>query len=235
MQRDLTMIFLVRFVTDVQFGFEEFDSCEDILGRQYIRNGTIRVFIVALVLLRVDSLKKWLERSHDLFEMGQQYGFTLPEVYSFNSVDDIIAETGIINSNREGWIAEFSDGQRFKFKIDEYVEIHRYLRMLDFPSILQKIRFNEIDRLLDVVPDAFLEDTKHWVGEIRDVVNDLRVQVDAVYSVADTLDRLTLEAWAQEYHPSLEVYLLAKFDGDNLDKVILDNAFTGRLEVEADA
>jgi len=170
----------------------------------------------------------------DLFEMGQDYGFTLPTVYSFNSVDDIIANTGVIDSNREGWIAEFSDGQRFKFKIDEYVEIHRYLRMLDFPSILQKIRFGEVDRLLEVVPDAFLDDTKRWVGEIRDIVNDLRVQVDAVYSVADTSSRPALEAWARDHHPSLEVYLLAKFDGDNLDKVILDNAFTERLDIEAE-
>lgn len=170
----------------------------------------------------------------DLFEMGRRYGFTLPAVYSFNSVDDIIAETGVIDSNREGWIAEFSDGQRFKFKIDEYVEIHRYLRMLDFPTIVQKIKFHEVDRLLEVVPDAFLEDTKRWVGEIRDIINDLSVQVQAVYSTADTSSCANLKTWAQDHHPSLEVYLLALYDGDNLDKAILDHAFEERLFAESD-
>ena len=64
----------------------------------------------------------------DVYKLAQRYGFTLPHVYRFNSVGNLIEETGKHHPNFEGWVVEFSDGQRFKFKVDAYVDAHRLLR-----------------------------------------------------------------------------------------------------------
>ncbi len=60
----------------------------------------------------------------DLYELAQKYGFSLPRVYQFNNIAQLFEATGRNETNFEGWVVEFSDGQRFKFKLDWYVERH---------------------------------------------------------------------------------------------------------------
>lgn len=60
----------------------------------------------------------------EIYELAQKYGFSLPKVYQFNNIADIFVATGKNETNYEGWVVEFSDGQRFKFKLDWYVEMH---------------------------------------------------------------------------------------------------------------
>ncbi|MBL1136963.1 MAG: hypothetical protein HND46_16775 [Chloroflexi bacterium] len=168
----------------------------------------------------------------DVYELAQRYGFTLPRVYHFNNVNDIIAQTGQINANFEGWVVEFSDGQRFKFKLDEYVEIHQLLRGLDFKAVLQGLAGGKINRVLDVVPEVFLGDVKRWAEEIQIALVDLKEQVAAVFDVAPKADAVSFEAWVKTEHPALEPYLLAMFNGEDLDRVIYQHAFKERLAQE---
>lgn len=56
----------------------------------------------------------------DLYELAKWYGFNLPQTYPFNNLREILAETG--TTKHEGWVVEFSDHQRFKFKGDYYLE-----------------------------------------------------------------------------------------------------------------
>jgi RNA ligase len=168
----------------------------------------------------------------DLYEMGHRYGFTLPRSYQFNSVDDIIAQTGGLDSNFEGWVVEFSDGQRFKFKMDEYVEVHKLLRGLNFPNILQEVARGNINYILQTVPDAFLDATKLWVDDIRAVVSELTMQTAVIYAAAPKSSREAFNAWVHEVHPSLEPYLMAMFNGQDLETVVYKNAFKDRLMQE---
>jgi RNA ligase len=48
-----------------------------------------------------------------VYELGQKYGFPLPKVFAFNNVSDIIRVTGSLSVDEEGYVIEFSDGQRF--------------------------------------------------------------------------------------------------------------------------
>lgn len=157
----------------------------------------------------------------DLFNLAEQYGFILPHVYSFNSVDDIIAATALDDPNFEGWVVEFSDGQRFKFKIDRYVEIHKLIRGLDFPTIAKAIANNDINYILNTIPDDFLGDVKQWVTQIQGMVQDISDQTRMIYATAPTTSRAELEQWAETHHPRLAPYLLALYDGDDLTRVII--------------
>jgi RNA ligase len=168
----------------------------------------------------------------ELYELGQQFGFTLPRVYHFNNINDIIAQTGQINANFEGWVVEFSDGKRFKFKLDEYVEIHRLLRGLDFEAVLEGLSAGNLNRVLEVVPDAFLGDVKRWIEEIQLAVEDLKEQVAAIFDAAPVEDRSIFKQWVRDQHPTFEPYVLAMFDGEDLDTAIYQHAFKERLAQE---
>jgi RNA ligase len=63
----------------------------------------------------------------DLYELAQRYGFTLPKVYSFNDISQILEKTGQLDANEEGYVVEFSDGSRFKFKGDRYLELQKLI------------------------------------------------------------------------------------------------------------
>lgn len=67
----------------------------------------------------------------ELYQLGQDYGFNLPKVYQFNSLLEILEQTGLLDPNAEGWVVEFSDGQRFKFKYDWFIEMHRESRSIN--------------------------------------------------------------------------------------------------------
>ncbi|HEX2907494.1 MAG TPA: T4 RnlA family RNA ligase [Phototrophicaceae bacterium] len=165
-----------------------------------------------------------------VYELSQQYGFPLPQVYSFNSIDDLIAETGKYHPNFEGWVVEFSDGQRFKFKMDEYIEIHQLVRGLDFPNVVKQVANGDISRVLDVVPDVFLGDVKQWVEQIQVAVADLKAQVNAVFATAPKDSKAAFTAWVATHHPTLQPYLQALFDGQPLEPVIYKHAFKDRAE-----
>jgi RNA ligase len=166
----------------------------------------------------------------DVYNLADQYGFSLPTVYHFNGIDDLIAQTGNRNTNFEGWVVEFSDGQRFKFKMDEYIEVHQLIHNLNFPAILNELATTgNINYILNTVPDPFLEETRQWLAEIQLVVDDLKAQVAAVFSVAPRSSRQALTEWATTQHPALAPYLLATFDGKPLEPLIYRHAFQDKL------
>lgn len=168
----------------------------------------------------------------DMYELAQRHGFSLPRVYAFNQINEIIAQTGAIGTNFEGWVVEFSDGQRFKFKMDDYVEIHKLLRGLDFPNTLKAVAKGDINYILQTVPEAFLGDVKQWVAEIQAAVDDLEAQTRLVFSDAPRDSREAFVAWVREQHPALEPYLLAVWDGQDLKALIYAQAFEARLAAE---
>jgi RNA ligase len=160
-----------------------------------------------------------------VYELAQQHGFSLPQVYTFNGVEDIIAQTGRFGANFEGWVVEFSDGQRFKFKMDEYVEIHKLMRGLDFPNVVKAVASGDIRRVMEMVPDAFLDDVKRWVEEIQVAVADLKAQTAAVFELAPKGSQKAFAEWVEANHSMLSPYLLAQFDGQPLEPVIYREAF----------
>ena len=65
-----------------------------------------------------------------------EYGFELPKVYNFNNVADILANLDFLDGNHEGYVVEYSDGSRWKFKGDRYLELHRIVTNSTFKRVL---------------------------------------------------------------------------------------------------
>ena len=161
----------------------------------------------------------------DMYNLAQDYGFSLPNVYTYNQVEDLIAETGGDYDNFEGWVVEFSDGQRVKFKTDRYVEVHRYIRQLDFPNVLKAVRSGDIDYLTTLMPDDMLDEVYRWVGEIQDKVDHINAKTVSAFARAPRQNRASYEAWVQENHPELQAYLMALYNGKKLEPLIYETAF----------
>lgn len=165
----------------------------------------------------------------DLYNLAQTYGFSLPRVFNFNSVDDIIAATGGDDPNFEGWVVEFSDGQRFKFKTDRYVEIHRYIRQLDYPHVLEAIKKGEIDYLTTLMPDDFLQEVYGWIDEIRETVAHIEAKTVQVFVKAPRTSQSEFVQWVQANHPDLERYLMTMWQGKQIEALIYDELFAVRM------
>ena len=161
----------------------------------------------------------------DLYNLAQHYGFSLPRVYTFNSVEDLIEATGGDHDNFEGWVVEFSDGQRVKFKTDRYVEVHRYIRQLDFPNVLKAVRTGDIDYLTTLMPDNMLADVYRWIGEIQDKVDHINAKTVHAFVKAPRQSRAGYEAWVRENHPELAPYLTALYNGKQIEPLIYELAF----------
>lgn len=156
----------------------------------------------------------------EVYELGKSYGFTLPQVYTFNDVTQLIEQTGIIDANHEGYVVEFADGNRFKFKGDRYIELHKLITSLTFKNVLKAIQNNDLQQILDTVPDEFLGDVKTWIQQIQTTVDDIKAQTEKVFQQAPKSNRKQFALWVNKHQRSLSMYLFARMDDKPLEPLI---------------
>lgn len=168
----------------------------------------------------------------DLYQLAQETGFTLPKVHQFNRIEDILAETGVIDVSQEGWVVEFSDGQRFKFKGDAYQELHRLLSGLSFKWVLAATASSTLQFGLSAIPDEFLGQVKEWIEEIKTTVSQTKAQIEAAFDQAPRATRKDFAMWVQQHYPELASYLFARLDGKEIEPLIYKLAFQNRIALE---
>ena len=127
-------------------------------------------------------------------------------------------------------MVEFSDGQRVKFKTDRYVEVHRYIRQLDFPNVLQAVRNGDIDYLTTLIPDDFLEQVYEWIIEIQEMVQHINAKTVQAFVQALRTNGEVFRQWVDEHHPELAPYLMAMWDGKDIELLIYKLAFVDKMQ-----
>jgi RNA ligase len=139
----------------------------------------------------------------------------IPKFYEFHNVHDIIKATDSIDIAQEGWVAEFSDGQRFKFKGDRYVELHRLISNISFKNVLKIIRNGEVDKARESIPDEFLIEFENWVDQIENHVSETKQKVASAMACAFQYNfktRKDFALWVNKNYPDLAPYLFAVLD-----------------------
>ena len=136
----------------------------------------------------------------------------IASIYSFNSWRDILDARERLTVNQEGFVAEFADGQRFKFKGDQYMYLQKLISGLSFKNTLKAIASGELNELIESVPDEFLHDVEEWVVKINKTVQDKVNEVEEWYARAPTADRKRFALWVNSTCPSLSVYLFKRYD-----------------------
>jgi RNA ligase len=156
----------------------------------------------------------------DLYEMAQQYGFSLPKVFAFNDLTQIFERTGELDANEEGYVVEFSDGSRFKFKGDHYVYLQRLIMSLTFKNVLRGMESGKIQDMIELVPDEFLDEVKKWMIEISATIDSVKMQVQSAFDSAPKDSRKEFALWAQTQKSKIRPYLFALFDDRDITPMI---------------
>lgn len=175
---------------------------------------------LVLLAIRNRNTGDYLPFFPDVYEMGQHYGFSLPRTYIFNDVTQLIEETGTLDANHEGYVVEFADGSRFKFKSDRYLELHKLIHSLTFKNVLKAVQSNTIQHILETVPDEFLGDVKQWLAFIDQTIHDIQSRVETVFQQAPTSSRKEFAMWVNKYHRDIGIYLFAYLDEYPLEPLI---------------
>lgn len=156
----------------------------------------------------------------NVYALADKYGFSTPRVYDFDDLDGIIKECGKLDANHEGFVIEFSDGSRFKFKGDKYLELHRLISSISYKNTLRAIAGGTLQAFMDSLPDEFLSEVRRWKAEIETARDDILQEVDAVFYDAPKDTRKDFALWTMKYHKRLSQYLFARLDSKPLEPMI---------------
>lgn len=89
----------------------------------------------------------------------ESYGEPFSELatqYKFNSISDVVAKLKTLPFNEEGYVVKFLDGNRAKFKGDEYVEMHRLISGLSPLTIWERMENGVVSgEFLATIPEEF--------------------------------------------------------------------------------
>jgi RNA ligase len=170
----------------------------------------------------------------DLYELAQKYNFPLPNVYSFNNITEILERTGTLPAEEEGYVVEFSDGERYKFKGDRYLELHKLISGLSFKHTLEAVQAGTVAYIREQIPDEHLAEFNAWVLQIETVVAATKQKVQAAFDAAPKDSRKEFALYVQQHHKHLAPYLFAMLDGKEYTPLIYRNEFEALLKTESE-
>ena len=183
----------------------------------------------ALVLLavrnRVTGDYLSLEGVHGI---ARNYGFSTPNINPLTTPEQLMQATETLSANKEGWVTEFEDGQRFKFKGDEYRKLHKMISGLSFKQILEAEANGTTDIMLQAIPDEFLDEVHGWISDIRTVVTEIRHDIECIYAQSPRIIRKDFALWVMKNHIEMAPYLFARLDGKPVEPLIYKVAFKDR-------
>ena len=151
----------------------------------------------------------------DLYELADTFGFDLVRTYNLTQME-IVERLGIIDVNLEGWVCEYSDGSRWKFKGDAYLELHKAISGLSYKNAVISCRNKTTQKVREIVPDEFLDEYDGWVASIHEQVAATEHDIYRTYQVSKDIDhesRKDLALWLYEYHEPIASYIFALYDG----------------------
>jgi len=158
------------------------------------------------------------------------YGFNVPQVYEFDSIDHILEAAHALEVHREGWVLRFSGGLRVKIKGNAYRIAHRIVTQASFNQVLSAIADGTLLMLIEGIPDEFLGDVRAWQSEIERTVSDTHQRVKTLLEQVPREDRKTAALWIRENCPHDAPYVFAMLDGKDITPLVYKTAFKGRQE-----
>ena len=164
---------------------------------------------------------EYLEFYPDLFNLANKYGFSLPKVYNFAGVHSIIDEMHKIDANQEGWVAEFQDGSRWKFKGDRYCELHKLINGISFKNILQHMQGGTIEEVKQSLPDEFIDEVDELVNLISSKYNEINSKINELYKlVPKDGSRKNFAHWCRSKHRKYSGFLFSLLDGKDIENAV---------------
>jgi RNA ligase len=179
-----------------------------------------------LLAIRNRFTGEYLPFYPDTYEWAEFFGFPTPKTFEFNNVVSIMEACESLDGTAEGWVAEFSDGQRFKFKGDAYVELHRLVTNTTFKRVLSWVADGSYDAMIDGVPEEFLGQVREWKRAIDLVVAATKMGVEYYFHYAPKATRKDFAIWINEnVEERLIPYLFKRWEGKDYTSLVYKREF----------
>lgn len=179
---------------------------------------------LALLAIRNRFTGEYIEHA-EVEKFAKQHGFGLPKVFKYTGIDEILSLCSKIDANNEGWVVEFEDGQRFKFKGDEYKKIHKLISGLSFKFVLENHAAGTLQHVLSAIPDEFRDEVKTWEKQINETIDATKESIEAAFIKAPKDTRKDFAIWCKSEVPRLLPYMFARLDGKDVIPIIYKCAF----------
>lgn len=177
-----------------------------------------------LVLLAVRDIETGLYYNYaNLREVGDTLGLRIPQVYRFNNLTEIIENCGALPATSEGYVVEFADNQRFKFKGDRYLELHRLISNLTYRNVLRAYKADKLDEYRATLPDEFVKEFDDYVTRINTEIARVIAEVKSAYGNREGSSRKEFAKWVFTNYKDISHYLFALYDGTFSIDMILDS------------
>jgi len=146
-----------------------------------------------------------------LYALHEKYGFSLPQIYNFNNVTQILeAAARLEGSKAEGFVLVYSDGERFKIKGDEYLELHKLVSSLTrntvFDAWSKGIQYD--------CPDEFKQEVSRYISEFEQNYAEIMQIVEDAWKNAPKANRKEFALYVTDLYPKyIQGLLFSKLDG----------------------
>lgn len=138
------------------------------------------------------------------------------------SVAEIEDATRSLPANEEGYVAEFADGSRFKFKGDAYLRVARLVSAMSKRGVLRAmIEDRDIDT--SDMPPHIRDDVIKWRTEIEIGVGEVRRQVNETFARAPKSSRKEFALWVKENAARIAPLLFLRMDSGDIGGAIMAN------------
>lgn len=128
-----------------------------------------------------------------------------------------------MGNEEEGFVVEFEDGQRFKFKGSRYLELHRLISSFSYKHTLEALAGGTFDQMIESVPDEYLTQVKQWQREILARVDMKTNECHLAFQAAPKTDRKTFALWVTQECKDISQYMFALLDEKPIEPLIYKN------------
>lgn len=153
--------------------------------------------------------------------LAAHYRFPLPARYTFSSPTEIAEACDQLSQNQEGFVGEFADGSRYKFKGSNYLALARALSGLTKARVLEAAIAGTLEALKAGLPEEQRGTVEQWQAEIERHVDGLTAAVEAAYTAAPITSRKAFAQYVAEVCPDYRRLLFLRYDGRDLRPAIL--------------
>ena len=144
-----------------------------------------------LVLLGAIKTDTGEEISWD--ELSTFEGWDLVERY--DGISDYNLLKGMVESNREGFVVRFSNGNRVKIKGEEYLRLHRIMTNLSTTAIWEVLSSggDVLSNLTDI-PDEFYDKIHQYSNELMDKYTKIENEYHFIFKILSKSDDFEIRA-----------------------------------------
>jgi RNA ligase len=151
-------------------------------------------------------------------------------VRKYDGIKDYSLLKGMIGDDEEGFVVQFSNGDRMKVKGEEYLRLHKIMTNVSTTAIWEMLsEGKDVMELLKDVPDEFYNKIKLYVSSLNYGYYQYWNQLGKTYDYfrfgkyGDKEVEPTKKEFAEhikDHHPVAKAIMFAMWDGKDYDKII---------------